>query len=177
MSRSRLTGSTLFAAAATLGACSSNAGPQPTPSARWGDVGPESITGKVRQVGNLPFTRTLVDAGEDERIFVTGDLESEISRLAGMDVQVTGSYTEGNQPGIYILATSYELQEIDGERPVVGVLRHDADGFYLDLFDGRTHRLSQVPPELEEAGEAKVWVIAEEGAHVRAYGILREAAR
>lgn len=163
----------MLAAAAALVGCSGNASPQPAPSTRWGDVGPDTIAGTVRQVGNLPFARTLVD-GDEARVFVTGELESEISRLAGMDVEVTGSYTEGNQPGAYILATSYELRGIDGEQAAVGVLRQDADGFYLVLFDGREFRLGQVPQELQDAGAAKVWVIAEEGAHVRAFGILRD---
>lgn len=175
MTAARWTGVALTITAASLVACSGNANPQTSPMSRWGDVGPDTVSGTIRQVGNLPFPRTLVDGGEESRTFVMGDLEAEISRLAGMDIVVTGTFTKGDQPGEHILATSYELEELDGEQAVVGVLVRDGAGFYVDTFDGRQHRLGQVPDELKASEGAKVWVLAAEGAHVRAFGILREA--
>ena len=146
------------------------------PVAGWGDPGPESDSGTVRQVGNLPFARTLVDDDGGEGVFVTGDLESEITRLAGMMVRVTGSFTEGDQPGRYILATSYEILDGEEDPVAVGILSRDGEGFYLLLFDGTEYRLSQVPPELEESTGARLWAAAAEGGHVRGYGILKESA-
>lgn len=169
----RQTIGTVIALAAVFWGCSGNATPQAAPMAGWGELGPDSVTGTIRQVGNLPFVRTQVD-GDEGRSFVSGQLESEIGRLAGMRVLVTGVFTEGDQPGPYIRATSYEILEFDGERPVVGVLGRDANGWFLALFDGDAYRLSLVPPELEDAAGSKLWVVAEEGGHVRAYGILRE---
>lgn len=168
-----------WVAAAALGAalagCSGNASPQTMPVAAWGEQGSESVSGAVRQVGNLPFARTLVD-DDGDGVFVTGDLENEITRLAGMTIRVTGSFTDGEQPGRYILATSYELLSgEEGDPMAVGILSRDEEGFYLRLFDGAEYRLSQVPPELEDATGAKLWVAAAEGEHVRGYGILRES--
>jgi hypothetical protein len=127
-------------------------------------------------VGNLPFARTLVDDDGGDRVFVSGELETEITRLAGMTVSVTGSFTEGDQPGRYILATSYQILGGEEDPVAVGILSRDGEDFYLVLFDGAQYRLSQVPPELEEATGARLWVAAAEGGHVRGYGILRESA-
>ena len=93
-----------------------------------------------------------------------------------MRVILTGSFTEGDQPGRYILATSYEILAGEEDPVAVGILSRDGEGFYLLLFDGAKYRLSQVPPELEEATGARLWVVAAEGGHVRGYGILRESA-
>lgn len=162
--------------ASVLAGCSGNASPRTMPVAGWGDPGPESVSGTVRQVGNLPFARTLVDAADGEDAFVAGELESEIARLSGMQVRVTGSFTEGDQPGRYIEAASYEILGPEEDPRAVGILARDGDGFYLELFDGSQYRLSQVPSELEEAVGARIWVAADEGEHVRGYGILKEPA-
>lgn len=175
MSRSRVTWFVPACLAAVLVGCSGNTSPQVVPTAGWGDVGPDSVSGTVRQVGNLPFSRTLVDGGDDQRVFVTGELESEIARLAGMEVRVTGSFTEGDQPGQTVQATSYEILGAEEERPAVGILGRDDQGFYVATFDEAKYRLSQIPAELEEAMGARVWVVAAEGEHVLSYGILREA--
>lgn len=176
MSRSYVGWAAVAALGAALAGCSGNASPQTMPVAGWGEPGPESVSGTVRQVGNLPFARTLVDDEGGEGVFVTGDLESEITRLAGMMVRVTGSFTEGDQPGPYILATSYEILGDEMDPVAVGTLSRDDEGFYLLLFDGAAYRLTQVPPELEEAAGARLWVVAAEGGHVRGYGILKEPA-
>lgn len=176
MSRSHVGWVAAAALGAALAGCSGNASPQAMPVAGWGDPGPESVSGTVRQVGNLPFARTLVDDDGGEGVFVTGDLESEITRLAGMMVRVTGSFTEGDQPGRYILATSYEILDGEEDPVAVGILSRDGEGFYLLLFDGTEYRLSQVPPELEESTGARLWAAAAEGGHVRGYGILKESA-
>ncbi len=157
-------------------ACAGHAGVQSAPMARWGDVGQDTVSGTVRQDGNLPFVRTLIDDG-DEGIFVTGDLDSEIARLSGADVRATGTFTEGGQPGRYIDASSYEIVSIDGAEPAVGILNESDGAYYLDLFSGKPYPLNTVPPELQTSVGAKVWVITGEVGQVQAYGILREAGR
>ena len=162
---------------ATLtGACAGNAGVQSAPMARWGDVGPDTVSGIVRQVGNLPFARTLIDDG-DEGVFVAGELESEIARLAGAEVRATGAFTEGGQPGRYIDASSYEIVSIDGAVPAVGILNESDGAYYLDLFSGESYPLKTIPPELQTSVGAKLWVITGEVGQVQGYGILREAGR
>lgn len=175
MSRSHVAWVAAAALGAALAGCSGNASPQTMPVAGWGEPGPESVSGMVRQVGSLPFSRTLVD-DDGDRVFVTGELETEITRLSGMTVIVTGSFTEGDQPGRYILATSYEILAGEEDPVAVGILSRDSEGFYLLLFDGAEYRLSQIPLEMEESAGSRVWVAAAEGGHVRGYGILRESA-
>ncbi len=157
-------------------ACAGNAGVQCAPMARWGDVGPDTVSGTVRQVGNLPFARTLIDDGA-EAIFVTGELESEIARLAGAEVRATGTFTEGGQPGRYIDASSYEIVSIDGAVPAVGILDESDGAYYVEPFSGEPYPLKTIPSELQTSVGAKVWVITGEVGQVQAYGILREAGR
>ncbi len=157
-------------------ACAGNAGVQSAPTARWGEVGPDTVSGVVRQVGNLPFVRTLIDDG-DQSVFVTGELESEITRLAGMEVSSTGTFTEGGQPGRYIDASSYEIVSIDGAEPAVGILDESDGAYYVNLFSGEPYPLMTVPSELQTSIGAKVWVLTGEVGQVQAYGILREAGR
>ena len=72
MSRSHVGWVAAAALGAALAGCSGNASPQTMPVAGWGEPGPESVSGTVRQVGNLPFARTLIDDDGGEGVFVTG---------------------------------------------------------------------------------------------------------
>lgn len=176
MSRTRAGWVLGAALGAVLGGCAGNAEPRAMPTSAWGEAGPDTVSGRVRQVGNLPFSRTLVDREQADAYFVSGELEREIGRLSGMEVRVSGAFTEGDQPGRYIRASSYEILGLPDGTVAVGVLGRDDAGFYVGLFDGGRYRLSQLPVELEEALGARVWVEAEAGGHVRGYGILRRAA-
>lgn len=151
-----------------LAACSGS--PNPDDGAP-GAAAPDSVRGSVRQVGSSPFVRTVVEGADT--VTVTGDLESEISRLSGARVLVTGTLATGDYPGPRLEAASYEILSVDGREPVVGILAEDGEGFYLDRDDREPVRLRAVSSGLASRIGGKVWVVTGEDGSVRRYGILR----
>lgn len=136
---------------------------------------PDSITGTVRQVGNTPFTRIIVE-GDDASLRITGELEEEVGRLVGARVRVVGSRVEGEEPGPTLQAAGYEILSVDGATPRVGTLDHEAgEGYRLLAEDGETLPLRGVPDGLGARVGAKVWIVLGDGGAVQRYGILRDA--
>lgn len=135
----------------------------------------DSVTGTVRQVGNTPFTRIIVE-GEDASVRVSGYLEQEIGRLVGARVLVVGSRAEGGDPGPAFRAAGYEILSVDGATPRVGTLDHRAgEGYRLLTEGGEALPLRGVPDGLGARVGAKVWIVLGDGGAVQRYGILREA--
>lgn len=142
--------------------------------ARVGEIGPDRAEGLVRRVGNQPFARTVIDPGEDgDPTTITGPYGDEIGRLAGATVRVTGHLGEGQVPGRALAASSYEILSIDGDRPIVGTLRSDDAGFFLESPRGNW-RVAAVSAALGERTGALVWVVLDENEGVARYGILRD---
>ena len=140
---------------------------------RVGEIGPDAVEGIVRRVGNAPFTRTLVEG--DEGIVIAGPYEPEVRRLVGAEIRVTGRLAaEGEFPGPTLEAMSYEIVSVDGERPSLGVLKRDEDGFYLEMRGGSILRLASVSGALAASVGGLVWVILDVNDGVARYGILRE---
>lgn len=136
---------------------------------------PDSITGTVRQVGNTPFTRIIVE-GDDAALRITGELEEEVGRLVGARVLVVGSRVEGDEPGPTLQAAGYEILSVDGATPRVGTLDHEAgEGYRLLAEDGEALPLRGVPDGLGARVGAKVWIVLGDGGAVQRYGILRDA--
>lgn len=135
---------------------------------------PDTVTGTVRQVGAVPFVRTVVQG--TDTVTVTGRLEQELSRLSGARVRAVGEVTTGEYPGPQLAAAGYDILSVDGERPEVGILRAGAEGYYLERAGGEDRvELSAVSATLQEKVGAKVWVVTGADGTVRRYGILREA--
>lgn len=173
-----MTGRRVPAAAAALalalaaGACGANRAPEAESEAAAPTA--EALEGTVRQVGSTPFQRTVVE-GDSVSATVTGPLAGELARLAGARVRVVGPPAEGELPGPAIRAESYEVLSVDGDEPVVGVLRHEAGaGYRIDTTGGDAVALRSVPPGLGAAAGGKVWVVLGEGGAVLRYGVLRE---
>ena len=142
--------------------------------ARVGEVGPDRAEGLVRRVGTQPFTRTIIEPTEEGEITtVTGPYGSEIGRLAGATVRVTGHLDERQAAGRAVAASSYEIVSIDGDRPLVGTLRSDDTGFFLENQRG-TRRIAAVSAALKKWQGALVWVVLDENEGVARYGILRD---
>lgn len=136
-----------------------------------GSPGPDTVTGRVRQVGNAPFVRTLVQ-GEEEAVAVTGEYELELARLTGATVRVTGERSRGGL-GPELRASSYAILSIDGEIPRVGILRRDDEGYRLERVEGGSISLRSIPEGFARLVEWRIWVVIEEGAVTR-HGLLRE---
>lgn len=147
--------------------------PEEDPAAyRIGEVGPDTLAGSVRQVGNVPFTRVVVES--EEPATLVGPYEEELARLAGAEVRVTGRPVEGAEPGRTFRVTSYEILSVDGERPRVGILREDDSGFWLEAPGGHGTRLGALSLRLRRSVGARVWVTLAPDRTVQRYGILRE---
>lgn len=145
---------------------------------RIGVIGPDAIEGVVRRVGNAPFTRTIVEGAGVEGatgVVITGPYEPEVRRLAGAEVRVTGRLVPGGEfPGPTLEATSYEITSVDGERPLIGTLERDADGFYLRMRGHEIARLRSISETLAGSTGGLIWVILDAYDGVARYGVLRD---
>lgn len=137
-----------------------------------GVPGPDTLVGTVRQVGNLPFARTVV-RGEEGTAAVEGPYEPELRRLVGAEVLVSGERVRGEGPGPVLRVTSYEIRSVDGERPHVGLLRREGEAYRLEGPEGAVLPLAYVPEELAAALGARVWVLTDGSGGVYRYGVLR----
>lgn len=141
-------------------------------AARRAEQAPDQVEGTVRQVGNMPFQRTVVES-EGETVTVVGPLQAELTRLVGARVRVAGE-TGGSGPfGPEMQVAAYEVVAVDGESPYVGRLVRDAEGYALETAVGGTLRLGVVPARFSELVGGRVWVIVDEQGTVLRYGILR----
>jgi hypothetical protein len=141
-----------------------------------GEEGDHRLRGRVAVVGNVPFTRPVIQAA-GRQVELTGALEPELRRLAGAEVEVRGRRARGSLPGLEAIEVmEYEVLSVDGAAPHVGRLEEGEDGsWWLNTEEGR-RRLSSVPESLRQRTGARIWVIGADGADgisVRSYGIIR----
>jgi hypothetical protein len=139
-------------------------------------VASDTVSGRVRQVGNAPFVRTIIE-GESRSVRIVGPLEAEVAHLVGARVRAVGVVDSASaQPlGPALRASAYTILSVDGDTPVVGYLRRSEAGeYYLHAEDGSDLSLSFVSRSLAEKVGAKVWVVTNDQGAVTRYGILRE---
>lgn len=134
------------------------------------DVAADTLTGVVRRIGNEPFVRTVVQGADT--VFVMGDWEPEVATLAGARVMIIGAYTTGDMPGKYMDVSSYEIVDVDGDVPAVGMLMADDEGYYLAIEGDEVLRLTALSPQLQALEGAKVWIVASDEGVVQRYGII-----
>lgn len=166
--RAAAAGAAFVLAGALLPGCGSSSPPD---DGSPGAAPPDTAVGTVRQVGNTPFTRTVVEG--TDTVTVDGRLAEEVARLSGARVRVTGTLSTGQYPGPTLDVADYEILSVDGDRPEVGVLRADGEGPYLDREGDDPLRLRAVGSGLRGQVGAKVWVVTGQDGVVQRYGILR----
>ncbi len=140
-----------------------------------GEGGPETREGRVVVTGAVPTT-FLTLQWEGGSVVLRGDLSDELRRLTGATVRVTGTPVEQGQQSRALRVVNYEILEIDGGRPTVGVLMREADGMHLHDESGRMLPLAGAPASMQRRVGAKVWIVGpvEDGAlRVRSYGVIR----
>lgn len=157
--------------AATGSACAREA--RPSGFAWIGSVGPEAVEGRVRVVGSAPFSQAVVEPDAGEGMVVTGPYRSEIQRLSGAHVRITGHYEKGQLSETVLEATSYEILSVDGDRPLIGRLEEDDGGFFLAGTAGEMRRVGVISESLQTHVGSIVWVVLDEYDGVARYGILR----
>lgn len=162
----------LLGSLASVG-CARNREPASGPPGTVGVPGPDTVSGTVRQVGNAPFARTLVQEEEGDAVTVTGKYEAELTRLVGAVVRASGEIG-GGAFGPELAVTAYEILSVDGETPRVGILGRDEEGYHLEGPENGRVRLGAVPERFAELPGARVWVVTDERGTVLRYGVLRE---
>jgi len=140
------------------------------------------VTGRVRIAGSTPLEQVLIEPSAASSLEVSGDYRVELRRLSGAVVRATGTLAGPGQ----LRVSEYEILEIAGHVPVVGILEiagHVPVVGTLELEDGRVAvvpatgapvEVRAAPAELLERAGAKVWVILDANGEVKGYGIIRE---
>jgi hypothetical protein len=128
-----------------------------------------TLQGVVTAGGTAQETLTEVRAPDGSRVFVTGPLEGEVRAVSGGTVLVQGSLS-GPENFRRMEVARYEIVQVNGERPVVGVILQDGR-----LAAGQdTLRLRGA---VGAPAGARVWVTGERAGatfNVSSYGILRQ---
>lgn len=143
--------------------------------------GPSGTTsGAVQHTGRLtvaavaPSARPMLYLDSGRSIGLAGSLEPELARLSGARVMVEGTPATGF-PGEALEVQRYEVLEVNGEKPWVGVLVRSGDAWLLRQDTGDL-RLTGVPAGLAAQPGAKVWITGSldaDALRVQSFGIIR----
>ena len=130
------------------------------------------MIGLVRVAGSSPNLQVIIEplAAAETPVEVRGDYRSELIRLDGAKVRVSGTRSATNQ----LTVADYTLEEIGGHVLLVGVLRASAETVSLQPASGAVVVLRAAPADLKAQVGAKVWVILDENGAVTGYGVIRE---
>lgn len=148
---------------------------QPDPQDSIAEPKPvEQLSGKVFVTGSEPGTSVTLVRPQGRGVTLVGDLQGELARLSGAEVRVHGLQGEKSPAGGFDVE-SYDVLEIDGEVPKVGILKMNEGTILLTGQD--TVGLSDPPDELRNKVGAKVWIVGHPTGGkvvVQSYGIIRE---
>jgi hypothetical protein len=137
----------------------------------------EVLTGQVFVTGSEPVISVTLVPSQGGGVTLVGSLQGELARLSGAEVRVYGAQS-GNPPAGGFDVKSYDVTQVDGQVPRVGILT--AAGGTLTLVGADTVELTNVPAELRSQAGAKAWIVGQVEAGkvaVQSYGILREGSR
>jgi hypothetical protein len=113
----------------------------------------DGVRGRVVASGTGPVPMTTLNVDGSGSLIITGALEPELRRLAGATIVARGVVAGETRRTIRV--ESYEVVEIDGERPVVGVVLSG------DRLDTGTETLSILGAPAEMRPGARVWITGE----------------
>jgi hypothetical protein len=153
-------------------ACASR-GPEPGDGAP-ADT-PLSYAGQVVVTGTAGAELTTLAIEGGRSVGVVGPLAPEVRSLAGARVRVTGVPGEGF-PGEAVEVSAYEVLEVNGERPYVGVLAGSAGALTLEQTSGERVALGAAPGGLAQNVGALLWLTGrlESGRlQVQSFGVIR----
>ena len=175
----RMASGLLVVLTATLAACSGREDPEETVP----EAGPEDLAddgtvfrGELYQTGSPVGTITMLSLEDEEAALrLTGGPEEELRRLTGARVKVEGEPVQA-YPDRGLEVERYEILEIDGERPHIGIVEvGEEDEIWLREEEERS-RLRGAPASLAERDGATIWVVGERRdgeVHLSSYGIIR----
>lgn len=159
-----------------LAGCSPPPHAQVETGARAGSVVDTTVEGTVRVVGPVE-TAQLILRGPTASVALTGPLSDELRRLSGATLRATGTPQNHSAPlpPRAVVVRDYELLEVDGQRPVVGILLSRDDRVWLGGQD--TVELVGITSDLAQRLGAKLFVVGvrEDGRlRVKSYGVIRD---
>lgn len=135
-----------------------------------------TVEGTVRVVG--PAERSqLILAGATASVGLAGPLVGELRRLSGATLRATGTPQNNSVPSPprAVAVRDYQVLEVDGQRPLVGILLSRDGRLWLAGRD--TVELLNAAPDLAARLGAKVYVIGVrvgDRLQVRSYGVIRD---
>lgn len=145
------------------------------PAQAGGGAAQPLVTGKVESFGISPAVSVAVRSANGEAVRVEGPLTEEIGRLVGARVAVFGTGRTGG-PMRQVVADRYDLLEVDGAVPFVGLV-HVADGGVWLEADRRLALKGAVEALTALAG-AKIYVIGTlsgDTVVVASFGVIKPA--
>ena len=159
----------VLAHAAALAACGGST-PDPGP----GEDRDRTAVGTIRQTGAIPTPDTRLETAAGAIVLV-GPLAAELARVAGAEVLVRGSVASGADPPT-IRVSEYEIRDVDGLRPIVGMLEVRNGALVLRTEDGEERAITGTSERMLRAAGSRVWVTTRgDGSGVVRWGILRPA--
>lgn len=149
--------------------------PEPADSIPRGAGGLAEVSGIVRVVGSAPVNQqVMLETGDGRRIRLAGALRGELSRLAGLEVSVSGSRASATDPlaDAEIDVAAYEIGMVDGRGVMVGeIIQLQGREAQLRTAEGDLILLTGIPNEFR-VGQ-KVWVQGPAAVTVQSFGVLR----
>jgi archaeosine-15-forming tRNA-guanine transglycosylase len=134
-------------------------------------------TGRVADVGTDGLRMLTLSSADGAVIYLAGPLLDDLARLAGARVFVEGIATASvPPPGIDV--RRYQVIDVDGATPWVGVLVRSAGGYALAEGVTIVTRLDRPPAALTAHLGARVWVTgpaSADGVRVQSFGVIRPA--
>jgi hypothetical protein len=158
-----------FGGALVMGACSGTGG-----YGRLDAQAPERLVGEVGLSGSVPSVMVTLRTADGQSVSLVGELRDELAQLTGAVVAVQGVPTATPRE---FTVESYEIQSIEGERPMVGILILLDGVIWLQPEGGEAVRLVEIPERLREKVGAKIWILgrpADGGTYPHTYGIIRD---
>ncbi len=135
----------------------------------------EVLRGRLLETGPDPMVGVTLQLEGGSSTNLIGELESELHRLSGATVAVTGRRrTEHPTLGTFDVH-SYEISSIEGVKPAVGIIESYDTEWFLLIGDTPV-ALADVPDDLKSRDGAKVWIIGERTAtrlRIQSYGVIR----
>jgi hypothetical protein len=134
--------------------------------------------GQVMVTGSAGATQTTLFLTAPDAagvVGVVGALEPEVRALSGATLRVEGPAGSGVS-GPSVDVRSYEVLEVNGERPYVGLLASTPQGLALDQTSGERLSIASAPTGLAGNAGAKVWLTGTLNAgrlQVQSYGVIR----
>jgi hypothetical protein len=131
-------------------------------------------TGQILVTGTEGTVRPSLHVDGRPAVALLGTLSDELRNLSGARVSVEGTPAPSGL-GEAINVVSYEVVEVNGQKPYVGTLVRSGNDYSVQQA-GTSIRLERLPAGLIDRTGAKVWVtgvLAAGRLQVQSYGIIR----